>query len=59
MTERTLRADRASGSVGGDKAVALTRLVEHFKAQHPDKWEELRLCPLQHGVETMIELLKG
>lgn len=31
--------------------------VERFKVEHPDKWEELKLCPLQHGVEEMAALL--
>jgi hypothetical protein len=32
--------------------------VADFKARFPDDWEMLRLCPLQHGLETMIEKLK-
>ena len=32
---------------------------EWFKAQFPDDWEALRLCPLQHGMDTMIEKLNA
>ena len=42
----------------GNNGEALARLVEFFRAEHPDAWEELRLCPLQHGLEDMIERLK-
>jgi len=44
--------------VPGDNAAALARLADYFKAAHPAEWEALRLCPLQHGLETMIERLK-
>lgn len=43
--------------VPGDNGAALSRIVEFFKASHPDAWDELRLCPLQHGLEAMIEKL--
>lgn len=36
----------------------LSAIVEAFKAAHPELWEELRLCPLQHGLDTMIERLR-
>jgi len=35
----------------------LAGIVDAFKASHPIQWEELRLCPLQHGLENMIELI--
>ena len=38
-------------------ASALADSVEAFKAQFPDEWDALRLCPLQHGLEAMIEKL--
>lgn len=38
--------------------VGLSTIVESFKAAHPELWEELALCPLQHGLDTMIEKLK-
>lgn len=31
--------------------------VEAFKAKYPDKWDELRLCPLQHGIEEIAACL--
>jgi len=37
---------------------ALAVIVHRFKEQFPSDWEALRLCPLQHGLETMIEMLK-
>lgn len=62
------RKARVEGSVKApesDRMVAeaaqhnLAAIVDHFKAQHPDEWEALRLCPLQHGLETMIDKLKA
>lgn len=47
-----------SDPVPGDNDAALSRIVEFFKAKHPEAWDELRLCPLQHGLEAMIEKLK-
>lgn len=43
--------------VPGDNDAALARIVEYFKASFPDDWEGLRLCPLQHGLDAMIEKL--
>jgi hypothetical protein len=40
-------------------ATQLATIVADFKAAHPDLWEELRLCPLQHGLDTMIEKLNA
>jgi hypothetical protein len=31
--------------------------VERFKAERPTLWDEIRLCPLQHGLEAMIHAL--
>lgn len=36
----------------------LSDIVAQFKAVHPDIWESIRICPLQHGLETMIETLE-
>lgn len=36
----------------------LMDIVERFKAEFPDDWELLRLCPLQHGIVDMAEKLK-
>jgi hypothetical protein len=43
----------------GNNGRALERFTEYFKARFPDDWEALRLCPLQHGLDTMIEKLKA
>lgn len=48
-----------SDPVPGDNGKALARIVAFFKEQHPEHWEALRLCPLQHGVEEMAALLDG
>lgn len=42
----------------GDIA-AIVAGIEGFKSRFPDEWEALRLCPLQHGLETMIEKLSA
>jgi hypothetical protein len=39
-------------------AETLARIAEQFRAEHPDEWEKLRLCPLQHGLQDMERLLK-
>jgi len=39
------------------EVLTLADHVELFKARFPDVWDELRLCPLQHGLEEMIERL--
>ena len=49
----------AKDPVPGDNGAALLRIVDYFKAMHPDKWEAQRLCPLQHGLEDMAEALRG
>lgn len=36
---------------------AIVAGVEAFKAKFPHDWEALRLCPLQHGIETIVERL--
>ena len=48
------RADPAPGNNGED----LARIVEFFKAEHPDEWASIALCPLQHGLDAMVERLK-
>lgn len=45
--------------VPGDNGEALTRIAAFFRETYPDEWETLRLCPLQHGLETMAERLRG
>ena len=48
-----------TGPVPGDNGAALARLTAHFIATYPEAWEELRLCPLQHGIEDMAARMKG
>ena len=43
----------------GDNGAALLRISEYFQSEFPEEWALLRLCPLQHGLEAMIEKLKG
>ncbi len=44
--------------VPGDNDAALDRIVAYFQATFPQEWEALRLCPLQHGLEAMSELIR-
>lgn len=44
--------------VPGNNGDAFARIVAYFQKAHPEEWEVLRLCPLQHGIDTMIEKLK-
>jgi hypothetical protein len=37
----------------------LGEIAEAFKKSHPDKWEAIRLCPLQHGLEEMAACLNS
>lgn len=64
MTDEPKRRGRppkagTADPVPGDNGEALARITEFFKAQYPEHWESLRLCPLQHGLEDMAALLKG
>ena len=40
-------------------ARALGDVVDRFRSLHPADWEQLRLCPLQHGLETMVRKLRA
>ena len=53
------RKARLEGEAFGEQGdvAAIVAGVDAFKARFPDEWEALRLCPLQHGLETMIEKL--
>lgn len=53
------RVKKPADPVPGNDGEALSRIVEFFKASYPAAWEELRLCPLQHGLDDMIAKLKG
>lgn len=58
MTTRKPKGGDPADPVPGDNGAALSRIVRFFAARFPDEWEELRLCPLQHGLEAMVEKLK-
>ena len=45
--------------VAGNDGEALQRITDFFKVKFPEEWESLRLCPLQHGLDDMIDRLKG
>lgn len=51
------RPRKVPDPVPGDNGEALARIVAYFKAEHPEAWEELRLCPLQHGLDDMVARL--
>ena len=53
------RAKRPADPVPGDNGDALERIAAFFQATFPEDWEQLRLCPLQHGLETMAGMLKA
>jgi len=69
MARRKVRAEGAYMSaaapapppnpVPGDDGAALARIVAYFRHGHAEAWERLRLCPLQHGLEDMAQLLSG
>lgn len=52
------RKAKPADPVPGNDGEALARIVEFFKSEHPGAWDELRLCPLQHGLDDMIGRLK-
>ena len=53
------RSRRPGDPVPGDNGEALERIAAFFRAAFPEDWEALRLCPLQHGLETMADRLKA
>ena len=69
MARRRARADGAilpaaraavpANPVPGDDGAALARIAVFFRHHHAEAWEQLRLCPLQHGLDEMARLLDG
>ena len=57
MINETVVAEFQQAIAGGD-ADALAAIAERFKAAHADKWEAIRLCATQHGIDEMIECLR-
>jgi len=51
-----LAEERNVASYHADNFIAA---VEAFQKAYPSQWEELRLCPLQHGIEAIAEKLKA
>lgn len=39
-------------------ASALVQAVELFRERHPEEWEAMKLCPLQHGLQEMAKRLR-
>lgn len=53
------RPRKTEDASGEPKSMArdLNAAVAYFKEAFPDDWDELALCPLQHGLETMAHKL--
>lgn len=51
-------AERRPDPVPGNNGEALARIVEYFKAAHPEAWAELHLCPLEYALEEMVNRLR-
>jgi hypothetical protein len=51
-------AEQHPDPVPGPNGEALARIVSFFKAEHPETWGAIALCPLQHGLDVMIERLR-
>ena len=41
-----------------DHAAALDEAIRFFCARDPEGWDALALCPLQHGIETILRELR-
>jgi len=42
-----------------DYAAHLEEIIAYFRERDPEGWDELALCPLQHGVETIASKLRA
>lgn len=51
-------AERHADPVPGNNGEALARIVEYFMAEHPEAWATLHLCPLEYGLEEMVNRLR-
>lgn len=38
-------------------AAHLNEIIAYYRERDPDGWDELALCPLQHGIETISNKL--
>jgi hypothetical protein len=48
---------RTPDPVPGKNGAALARIAAFFRAEFPDEWEQLRLCPLESGLVDMAKIL--
>ena len=46
------------GRIPREESRALAELIAGFRTVYPQEWDQLRLTPLQHGLETIIERLR-
>jgi hypothetical protein len=51
--------DKLANPVPGDDGDALSRIEASFRERFPEDWENIRLCPLQHGLPHMADLMRG
>jgi hypothetical protein len=61
MTRATDSGESAGSEPGRALALhaALAEIVAQFKTAHPIVWERIRLGPTHHGIDQMIETLRG
>ena len=52
------RTRAAEGETRARRSRALAELIAGFRTVYPQLWDQLRLTPLQHGLETIIERLR-
>ena len=52
-------APKLANPVPGDDGDALDRIGASFRERFPEDWENIRLCPLQHGIPAMADILRG
>lgn len=57
--EPPAEAPKLANPVPGDDGEALERIGASFRERFPEDWENIRLCPLQHGIPAMADLLRG
>ena len=56
MREPEQSEDRGQSAQRNGRALA--EAIDGFRALYPQDWEQLRLYPLQHGIETIVEKLR-
>jgi hypothetical protein len=58
MPARKARVEGAAAAPAERPSRTFRGLVAQFREAHPDKWNEIALTPLQHGVEVIAEHLE-